>query len=194
MVFERLSFTYDINKLHSYFKDIVIPIGDPICPIAPGFGGWSVTSSNGTWQDGWRKSNETVKPPHEYNVPTELCVDYMKEVLEDIKNKGLHPVKVRINNLPPHSKSSIHRDYPANDFRARLHIPLLTNKHCCHILYSKTGVEQSRIHMAADGSVYMFWANIKHQYVNDSTENRYHIVMDVTDTVGITENFKCITQ
>jgi hypothetical protein len=194
MVFERLTFSYNIQKLQDFLLNTVIPIGDPICPIEPGFGGWSITSGNGTWQDGWRESNETVKAPHKYNVPTELCVGYMKEVLEDIKSKGLQPSKVRINNLPPHSKSTIHRDYPSNTFKSRLHIPLLTNEQCCHILYNNNGVEQTRMHMKADGSVYMFWANIKHQYINESTQNRYHIVMDVIDTMKITENFKCTTQ
>ena len=194
MVFERLTFSYNIQKLQDFLSNTVIPIGDPICPIELGFGGWSITSRDGTWQDGWRKSNETVDAPHIYNVPTELYIDYMKDVIEDINSKGLQPVKVRINNLPPHSKSSVHRDYPANDFRARLHIPLLTNEKCCHILYNNSGVEQVRTHMAADGSVYMFWANVKHQYINESDENRYHIIMDVTDTLGITENFKCIMQ
>lgn len=194
MVFERLSFTYNIQKLQGFLTDTVMSIGEPICPIEPGFGGWSITSQNGSWQDGWRKENEIVRPPYEYNKPTQLCIGYMKEVLDDLGSKGLKPVKVRINNLPPHSKSSIHRDYPASEFKARLHIPLLTNEQCCHILYSNSNVEQSRISMKADGSVYMFWANLKHQYINESTQNRYHIVMDVIDTIGITENFKCIMQ
>lgn len=194
MVFERLSFTYNIQKLQGFLTDTVMSIGDPVCPIEPGFGGWSITSQTGSWQDGWRKENEAVLDPITYSKPTELCIGYMKEVLDDIKSKGLQPTKVRINNLPPYSKSTVHRDYPANNFRARLHIPLLTNEQCCHIIYNNNDVEQTRIHMAANGSVYMFWANLKHQYINKSNENRYHVVMDVIDTKGITENFKCITQ
>ena len=194
MVFERLPFTYNIQKLQGFLADTVMSIGDPICPIAPGFGGWSITSRNGSWQDGWRKENETVDFPYEYNKPTELYIGYMKDVVNDIAIKGLRPTKVRINNLPPNSKSSIHRDYPAADFKARLHIPLLTNEKCSHIIYNNNDVEQSRTHMIADGSAYMFWVNLKHQYINESNENRYHVVMDVIDTKGITENFKCITQ
>lgn len=194
MVFEKLPFSYNIQKLQGFLIDTVFSIGDPICPIEPGFGGWSITSRTGSWKDGWRKENEVVDDPLTYTTPTELCIGYMQEVVNDLKNKGFRPCKVRINNLPPNSQSTIHRDYPPTHFRARLHIPILTNKQCCHILYNNAEVEQDRIHMIADGSVYMFWANIKHQYINRSNENRYHIVIDVLDTKGITENFKCITQ
>jgi hypothetical protein len=194
MVFEKLPFSYNIQKLQGYLLDTVFQIGDPICPIEPGFGGWSITSRNGSWKDGWRKANEKVNDPLVYTKPTELYVGYMKEIIDDIKDKGFKLSKVRISTLPPMGKSTIHRDYSPSNFRARLHIPVLTNKHCCHILYNNAEVEQSRMHMVADGSVYMFWANLKHQYLNKSNEYRYHVVMDVIDTKGITENFKCITQ
>ena len=192
-VFERLPFSYSSQKLQGFLTDTVMSVGDPICPIAPGFGGWSITSRNGSWQDGWRKTNEVVSAPSEYTKPTELFKGYVKDIVDDISSKGLTPTKIRINNLPPGGKSTIHRDYPAGEFRARLHIPILTNPQCCHILYSNTDQEITRIHMES-GNVYMFWVNLKHQYINESKENRYHIVMDVLDTKGITENFKCIMQ
>ena len=192
-VFERLPFSYNTQKLQGFLTDTVMSIGDPICPIAPGFGGWSITSKDGTWQNGWRKENEIVSIPEEYNQPTELCKGYIKEIVDDLTTKGLSPTKIRINNLPPNSRSTIHRDYSAGEFRARLHIPILTNTECCHIIYSNNNKELSRIHMEA-GNVYVFWVNLKHQYVNESDENRYHIVMDIKDTKGITENFKCIMQ
>lgn len=193
-IFEKLEFSFDVVKLRNFFYKNVITIGDPICPIEPNFGGWSITSNTGSWKDGWYKDGDKISLPETYNKPTELYIEYMAEVIDSIKNKGLCPTKVRINQLPPNSKSSIHRDYPGSVWRARLHIPILTNKECCHIIYNKDLTKKLEYHMEADGSAYMFWVNLRHQYVNKSEENRYHLVMDVVDTQGITENFKCTTQ
>jgi hypothetical protein len=132
--------------------------------------------------------------PEEYNKPTELCVGYMQEIVNAITELGLCPTKIRISCLPPKGHSSIHRDYPSEHYRARLHIPILTNTQNCHILYDSNDKEIVRTNMKADGSAYMFWVNLKHQYINQSNESRYHLVMDCKDTKGITENFKCIMQ
>lgn len=193
-VFEKIPFSVNLQKLQGFLFDTVMPIGDPICPIEPGFGGWSVTSDTGDWKDGWRSANASVKLPEQYNKPTQLCVGYMKEIIDQLSDLGMQPTKVRVSCLPPKGHSSIHRDYPSNYFRARLHIPILTNSENCHILYDNSNVEVTRTNMKADGSAYMFWVNLKHQYINLSNENRYHLVMDCKDTKGITENFKCIMQ
>jgi hypothetical protein len=192
MVFERLPFYFNIQKLQGFLFDTVFPIGDAICPVHPGFGGWSITSDTGHWQDGWKKSKQSARLPEEFNKPTELYKGYMAEVIDTIKEKGLNPTKVRISGMPPQSESTIHRDYPAEYFRARLHIPLLTNKLCSHILYSSNLKEKVEYHMPATGNAVMFYANLKHQYKNRSNEMRYHLIMDVIDKSGITENFKCI--
>jgi aspartyl/asparaginyl beta-hydroxylase (cupin superfamily) len=194
MVFEKLPFSFDIKKLRHYLHNVVLPIGDPICPIEPGFGGWSVTSDTGSWKSGWKEKRQVVTLPENYNKPTELCIDYMAEILDFLTIQGLEPTKARISVLPPKGVSSIHRDYPGSEWRARLHIPILTNEQCCHIIYNKDLTEKVEYHMSADGSAYMFWVNLRHQYKNLSNENRYHLVIDVKDTKGITENFKCITQ
>lgn len=194
MVFEKLPFSFNIQKLKGYLTDTVMSIGDPVYPVKEGFGGWSITSNTGHWADGWKEKGNAVTLPEEYTIPTQLCVGYMKEVLDFIKDKGLTPCKVRVSSLPPNSSSSIHRDYPKSVYRARLHIPLLTNTKCSHIIYNNSLTEKTEFHMPANGSAYMFWVNLRHQYVNMSNDTRYHIVMDVTDTKGITENFKCIMQ
>jgi hypothetical protein len=180
--------------LNNFLFRLILPIGNPICPIEPNFGGWSVTSDTGSWKDGWRKDGEHISLPEKYNVPTELCTGYMAEIVDTVQKNGLSPTKIRISQLPPKSKSSIHRDYPNSVWKARLHIPILTNEQCCHIIYNKDLTEKVEYHMPADGNAYMFWVNLRHQYLNMSETNRYHIVMDVTDTKGITENFKCIMQ
>jgi hypothetical protein len=191
LVFERLPFTFSILKLQDYLFNTVKQIGKPICPIEPNFGGWSITSETGHWQDGWREANKHVMLPEKYNKPTELYTGYIVDVIQFIEQQGLEPTKIRISVIPPNGKSSIHRDYPPSLWRARLHIPLLTNEQCCHIIYNKDLTEETKFHMPADGSAYMFWVNLRHQYMNMSNKNRYHLVMDVKDTKGITENFKC---
>jgi hypothetical protein len=193
MVFEKLPYHFNIQKLQGFLMDTVIPIGDPFYPIEEGFGGWSVTSDTGHWKDGWY-TGEELKDPDMYNKPTELYKGYMAEVLDFIKEQGFKITKVRISVLPPKSKSTIHRDYHPLNFRSRLHIPILTNEQCCHIIYNNGLTEKTEFHMPANGEAFMFWVNLKHQYVNMSNEKRYHLVMDAIDTKGITENFKCITQ
>lgn len=191
-VFEKLSYNFDIDKLQYYLYNTVFKIGDPVCPIAKGLGGWSITSETGNWYSGFRKQGDSVLLPERYNIPTELYTGYITEVIETLNTDGFRPTKVRVSQLPPKSKSTIHRDFPPSIWKARLHIPILTNKHCCHIIYSTDLKEQTKYHMAADGSAYMLWVNLKHQYINMSTDYRYHIVIDVEDTKGKTENFKCI--
>jgi hypothetical protein len=40
------------------------------------------------------------------------------------------------------------------------------------------------------GSVWMVWVNNWHQIRNDSTEDRYHLIMDAYDTKKLTQFFK----
>jgi hypothetical protein len=174
-----------------------------------GFGGWSLLTRTGDWHDGWevyhsddKETNDLFFPNGQYNYkamkylnvahdsglehdkPTPACVGYIKEVLDDLENLGFYPRRARVSCLQAHSKSLVHKDSSSNNYMARIHIPLITNKDCVHIC------DGQNLHMPADGSVYMVWVNVWHQIRNDSDQDRYHIIMDAYDTKRITNEFK----
>ena len=77
----------------------------------------------------------------------------------------------------------MHKDADGDEYMARIHIPLMTNKKCVFISDGKN------LHMEA-GKAYMVWVNNWHQIRNDSDEDRYHLICDAYDTKGVTQTFK----
>ena len=105
------------------------------------------------------------------------------QFVDQLRDLGLQPRRVRITCLQPHCKSLVHKDAETTDYMARIHIPLWTNEKCVHICQGE------HLHMPADGGAYIMWVNLWHQIRNDSDEPRYHIIMDAYDTRKITKNF-----
>ena len=214
MWYEKLNLEIDIEKLKREVADSVFTLGEKVVqgkeyetPRYNGFGGWSILSRTADWQDGWEaiqlengdklenflptkelivKSYKHFNIAHslEYDKPTQCYVGEIKKVIDKIKDLGLEPKRVRIACLKAGSKSLVHKDADTTEYMARLHIPLWTNKKCVHICQGEN------LHMPADGSAYMMWVNLWHQIRNDSTEDRYHLIMDAYDTKKITQHFK----
>ena len=212
--YEKLDFIkYDHDKLLADVKEHVFPLGQQIIqgeeyetPAYHGFGGWSLTSRTGDWKDGWDffqndegEAMETYFPKNdnnykslkffniamstEHNNPTQGYVGEIKKVIDKIAELGLYPRRVRVSCLKAGAKSLVHKDADDNEYMARIHIPLITNPKCVFICDGET------LHMEP-GQAYMVWVNKWHQIRNDSTEDRYHIIMDAYDTKHITQNFK----
>lgn len=120
----------------------------------------------------------------EHDKGTQAYVGEIKKVLDDLKEMGFNPCRSRVTGLKPGCKSLVHRDSDTTEYMARIHIPLWTNEKCVHICLGE------HLHMPADGSVYILWVNQWHQIRNDSSDTRFHIIMDAYDTKHITENFK----
>jgi hypothetical protein len=214
MWFEKLDIKFDIERLKQEVRDSVFTLGDQVIqgeeyetPQYRGFGGWSLLSRSADWRGGWEAIQteagatlEQFLPTHElilkshkhFNIahslehdkPTQAYVGYIREVIEQLKDMGLTPRRARVTCLKSGSKSLVHSDGDSSEYIARLHIPLWTNEKCVHIC------EGQHLHMVADGHPYIIWANLWHQIRNDSTEDRYHIIMDIYDTKKITTNFK----
>ena len=214
MFFEKLDYKVDIEKLRKEVRESVFTLGDKVIqgeeyetPKYHGFGGWSLTSKKATWTDGWEAiqtetgtsleqmlpTQELILKAHkhfgiahglEHDKPTEAYVGEIKKVLDDLRDLGFNPCRARVTCLQAGSKSLVHKDADTSEYMARIHIPLWTNKKCVHICDGKN------LHMPADGSVYILWTNLWHQIRNDSTEDRYHIIMDAYDTKKITQGFK----
>jgi hypothetical protein len=212
---ERLEHLIKFNheQLVKDVKEHVFPLGKQIIqgeeyetPAYRGFGGWSILSRTGKWQDGWDffqndegKAMEVYFPKNddcyksfkffdigmstEHYKPTEGHKGEIAKVLDQIKDLGFYPSRARITCLKAGAKSLVHKDADNNEYMARIHIPLITNSKCVFIQNGQN------LYMEP-GSVWMVWVNNWHQIRNDSTEDRYHLIMDAYDTKKLTQFFK----
>jgi hypothetical protein len=214
MFYEQLNLNIDIEKLRKEVIGSVFPLGDQVIqgkeyetPQYHGFGGWSITTRTGDWKDAWESFQteqgevlESLLPTPElivkalkyfnmahsleHNKPTQACVGEIKNVIDRLAEMGLNPRRVRVACLKAGCKSLVHKDADTSEYMARLHIPLWTNQKAVFI------AEGKHLHMPADGSAHIIWANIWHQIRNDSDIDRYHLIMDIYDTKHITQYFK----
>lgn len=205
---EKLNFRVDIGILRdslSKIKDIGPMVFQGSEFGYKSFGGWNVQSRSGDYKDGFQVGIEKcyrkdgtfdyrlakfLQYSHafEHKNKTQVCLRHISEIIDYLEEKGFYPRRARVTCLKAHSKSIIHRDAPSNIYMARIHIPIITNPKCIHWM-SINGNKRS-YHMPADGSVYILPVNCLHQIINDSDEDRYHIIMDAYDTKSLTENFK----
>jgi len=204
--YEKLPLTFDIEKLKQHIHEVVLPIGNKISEVKDGWGGWSVQSNTGHWQDGWApgqkcfnadgtfdyiKAKElNVFPDFLHDNPTDLCTGYLSDVIQKIYWLGFFPRRARISELPADSKSTIHRDGRTDTCVTRIHIPIITNKECAHTIYDDEQNIVESFHMPADGSVYIVAVNNFHQVNNYGTDARFHLIMNVWDTKSVSKNFQ----
>ena len=206
LIYEKLPLTFDIEKLKRHLHEVVLPIGNKIFQIEGGFGGWSVQSNTGRWQDGWEAGQQcfnedgtfdyakakelNVLPDIFHDTPTEICTGYLSEIIQQIHWLGFFPRRARISELPSNSKSTMHRDGKSDIYVARIHIPIITNEQCIHTIYDNEQNVSNRLYLPADGSSYIVAVNNLHRVSNNSTEARYHLMMNVWDTKGVTKTFR----
>lgn len=202
MIYEKLPLSYDVEKLKKHLVEFVLPL--PKIEQSSSFGGWSVTSSNSDYRDGWFKGhhviskiksaavedilqefkNKSLPSQKEFNKPTEICHGYLADVIADIADKGFRPVRARIICLNPGMASVWHQDMPSNLYGVRLHIPIETNEDCFF------ECEEGRAHLPATGAAYLLRVNRQHRVVNGGQAPRYHLVMDVQDFHDFSEHHK----
>lgn len=202
MIYEKLSLQFDIGKLKNHLQTVIEKY--PPVQQTAAFGGWSVLSSDGDYTDGWHQGHRLWKEENmqsrehfakvlkesgiklntTFILPTQICTAYLKEVMEKIIQLQLQPCRARIIRLTAGGASTWHRDAPDEAYCVRLHIPIVTNEHC---LFK---IENDSAHLPADGSAYFLKVNRMHQVVNDGATDRYHLVMDIKDTAGISQHHK----
>ena len=204
---------FDLAKLQHDVKTHVFPLGAQVIqgeeyetPAYHGFGGWSITSRTGDWRDGWDffqndegKAMEVYFPKNDNNYkalkffdiahsmehknPTQACVGEIAFIVNQLEDLGLYPRRVRVTCLKAGAKSLVHKDAGDNEYMARIHIPIITNKKCVFISQGQN------LQMEA-GKVYAVWVNDWHQIRNDSDEDRFHLICDFYDTKGMSKEFK----
>ena len=198
MIFETLPFQFDVKKLQDHVREFVLPL--PPQMVGSFFGGWSVLSSDGRYQDGWGSGEKSfdpnfmpgatmqekldavgIKPLDAYSHPTEVCHGYLQEVIDTISSWGLNPRRARLSLLRAHGKSTLHRDAPDSKHAVRLHLPIYSNEQCTF------RCEEGSAYLPADGHAYLLRVNRMHQVFNESDENRIHLIMAVKDTNGFSQ-------
>ena len=203
---EVFPFDVDHAKLRACFEKEVLP--RPMIERSPAFGGWSILSNDGTYQNGMDLSyighngpgNKgpswfPKKPEHEgcltvqdFDKPTEICTGYIGEIVQRLQDLGFHPRRGRIFRLRARSETIWHVDAPSTSYACRFHIPIITNPHCT------LHYEDESFHMAPDGNAYLIDVSRKHMIQNRSDEHRYHLVIAVWDLRGITRFHKYDTK
>jgi hypothetical protein len=164
------------------------------------FGGWSVLSRKGTCQDGWEVGVEQcegknfnyklakfldISHPFEHINKTPACIGEINKIIDLLEANGFYPRRARITVLKSGTKSITHSDAPPETYMCRIHIPIITNEKCIHWT-----IDDGDNHMPANGSVYMLPVNTVHQIINDSHEDRYHLIMDAYDTQHFTKTMR----
>jgi len=208
--FELLPLKVDVGAIRQTLTEHIFKLGSPIFQGEEygynNFGGWSLTTRTGHWQDGWEVGHTghpaehlifpngepnfkaakylDISDPFEHKNPTEACIGPIADALKQIQTLGFYIRRARVSILRPGGKTLLHSDGPREKYMARIHIPVITDPACIH------NADGTAFHMPADGSVYIIWVNVPHQVSNDSNIDRYHIIMDAYDVAGITEEFK----
>lgn len=190
----KLDIKFDIQKLREELERVIAEFPPNMKKNGP-WGGWSITSSDGSIHDGWQtgeKVNDPTVPKDEINslreffstneftTPTPLYRGYFKEVIQLIERSipGIKLSRIRIAVLEKHPEEDaywhVDGDQSSGENAFRLHIPLITNEQCFF------DYEDSRHHLPADGSAFLVLISKRHRAVNLSEEKRYHIIMNVS--------------
>jgi hypothetical protein len=162
------------------------------------WGGWAVTSSTGSYRDGWvsnercyedgvlnvrRYKKAGLRPDYFYDLPTEVCRGAFQRLVQEIEDRGFHPRRVRVAYLRAQKGIPWHRDdYVTLEAQWRLLIPLLDSEESVFEWRDGDGEHSARL--AADGSVYVSPPlECEHRVFNHSRERtRYQIIVSVWRT------------
>lgn len=196
MISEKWDVHFNVQQLKEHFYREVID--KEITRQSSAFGGWSILSSNGDYRDGWHGGHKLLDPQisevekqelkknlskksFSFSKETAICTGYLKEVIDMVRDYKLQPRRARIISLKAGTSCVWHRDTEEKIYAVRLHVPIITNPAC----FFETRTE--REHLAADGSAYFIYVNREHRVVNNGTEDRMHLVMDITDEHQVTK-------
>lgn len=201
MIYERLPYEVDVDRLREFFQTHVAPLPPVMQSLA--WGGWSATSRDGSYKDGWHQGHTCYKviagkPVFDlelaakigydansaFTVPTELCSGYVEDVLEMIRSLGLSPMRARWAVLKAGTSSALHRDGWEHEYAVRLHIPVITNPYCTF------EVNGESVHFPADGGMYLVKVNRLHQIHNRGEEDRIHLFMNIVDRANVSEHHR----
>jgi hypothetical protein len=197
--FENLTnlFTVNWSAIKGYIQEELINypkagLGD--------FTGWSVLSKTGKYTDGWVNGTHYMSfspngelifdhesaaaagfyPSKFHTEFTDIANTDLKSCVNQLRDLGLSPCRARLTQLAPNTWSDWHTDGKPSDKIIRLHFVFETNPECFFIH------EAGKFHME-ENNVYLVNINYHHKVVNLGNTNRTHMIVDVTDTKGISK-------
>ncbi len=185
--FHKQDISFDIQKLQSSYKEIVQTKKFDDGGGVTNFGAISLTqipgkpeSTKGSNSRGvyWTKPDQSGKEAKrdvmiDESAYSEFVKDYENTYFKEIYDKLSSKYKlgrVRILLKTPRSTLSWHRDP-----EPRLHIPIITNPGAIMV------IDNTAMHMPADGSVWITNNTKYHNAFNGGEENRIHLVACVLD-------------
>lgn len=182
VIFAKLKdFSVDVERLRESFKSL----SNEYKPMTyrdnqVNYLGWAVTSRDGSIYDGIRrinlKSNNSLnrKKGREY---TEICKGYLRQVMEELSNRGLDPFRARLMQLESEGdEMPFHTDSKRESWR--LHIPIITNDDSFFEWEREDGTIES-VNLPANGSAWLVRVDIRHRAVNraENKNSRVHLLM-----------------
>jgi hypothetical protein len=188
VMFARLiNFKIDIEALQSHFVQHVKKL--PPTPYRDNrvdYIGWSVTSRDGTLDDGIQRISAN-SPKVRGVTPTDACTGYLAEVMDELRTHRLKPYRARIMQLESEgAEMPLHTDSSKETWR--LHIPIITNANC-FFEWQREDASIESVHLPADGSAWLVRVDVNHRAVNRSSDasNRVHLLMglDTNPDIGM---------
>ncbi len=197
---EKIDFALDIEELRRFFETQIQTV-EPIWQTEQ-FGGWSLTSSNGDYRDGWHQAHRNyvgqtaeqaqalttaqgVAPLGAFRKPTQLCGGPFLDFIQRLEQAGFYPRRARLICLRAGGASSWHRDAADTQYAVRLHVPITTNAGCFFQIGTPEAPDQR--HLKA-GDVYLLKVNRLHRVINSGSEDRIHLVINVFDTKQVSKH------
>lgn len=196
---ENLTHLFNVNwdNIKSYIRTELVKY--PKAGMGE-FTGWSVTSNTGKYTDGWVNgthfmtldlNNELVIdkeaaiaagycPAKFHTKFTDIANDDLKSCINQLSDLGFSPCRARLTQLASGAESDWHTDGKPSDKIIRLHFVFDTNPDCFFIH------EKGKFHME-ENNVYLVNINYHHKVVNLGITDRTHMIVDVTDTKGISK-------
>jgi hypothetical protein len=158
------------------------------------FGGYCLQSQDGNWRSGFEQAYSYRRgtsdgrkiglAPHMYDKKTELAAGYFGQILSQLESQGFHPRRARVSVVMPGSEMFWHQDAADGMYCVRLHIAIETNPDA----YFETE-SNGKVHIPADGHVWLVDTSLMHRSVNDGDKPRWHFFTEVWDTQGLSKNF-----
>lgn len=190
-------FAPDFNALTNHLRKLEVEV-----PKAGGamFNGWTVMGRNGKHTDGWVDGSAFMKktihgkvyfdapaaaaagfyPNAAHNRFTNASCPELERILLTAKSLGLKPCRARLIQLAPGATSNWHTDGTPEKLILRLHVVIESNPEAVF------RTDQGSTNLKA-GNVFLINVNYYHAVENHGDTSRTHLVVDVTDTKGISK-------
>ena len=176
-------FRVDVAELRENYATIVKSAdATPYRDNGTEYAGWSITSRDGSIDDGVQRisrTKENLASVQNSTVETPLCTGVIKTTLDQLRSLGLFHKRVRVMRLMNEGpKMTFHRD--ATNPAWRVHVPIFTTSDSVFQWRLDDDTVHS-VHLLADGSAWFVRVDTLHRAINRSSRptERVHLIMSL---------------